>query len=69
VYPDHEWLEWNFKLTPKNFWDDIANRKKFIEWLGPKFGIKSLEDWYRADFTEVGKVAGSNATFLSYASL
>ena len=46
IYPDYEWLPWKFKC-PQNFWDDIKNQRKFIDWAGKELGIKDMNDWYK----------------------
>lgn len=46
VYPDHEWLEWMFQGVPRGFWKKQENTRRYFEWLGPKLGVKRLEDWY-----------------------
>ncbi|MGZ0171073.1 MAG: hypothetical protein ACKVHE_16075 [Planctomycetales bacterium] len=51
--PKRSWNEWQFGKTPKNFWDDRANRLRYIKWLGKRLGCKKLDDWYgvtRKDF-------------------
>ena len=46
VYPEYEWLPWRFMHTPKNFWNDVNNQKKFVDWAGKQLQIKELSDWY-----------------------
>ena len=46
VYPDYDWLPWKFDLCPHNYWDDIKNQKKFIEWARKELKIKEMSDWY-----------------------
>lgn len=45
--PDHPWLEWQFVKTPKGFWQDRANRVRYMQWLGAQLGFERMEDWYR----------------------
>lgn len=45
--PRRQWWPWLFKRTPQGFWQDIRNRRAFIDYLEERLGIKSKEDWYR----------------------
>jgi hypothetical protein len=47
VFPEYEWLPWKFPSTPKFFWDDVNNQKKFVEWAAKELGVKKLSDWYK----------------------
>ena len=46
VYPDYNWLPWKFSATPKNYWSEPENQRKFIEWAGKQLKIKDMSDWY-----------------------
>ena len=46
VYPDYEWLPWKFDTVPRNFWLDVNNQRKFLEWAGKELKIKDMSDWY-----------------------
>jgi hypothetical protein len=46
MYPEYNWLPWKFQQTPKNFWSDINNQRKFVEWVGKELKIKDMCDWY-----------------------
>eukprot|EP01125_Pyxidicula_operculata_P022977 TRINITY_DN972_c0_g1_i1.p2 TRINITY_DN972_c0_g1~~TRINITY_DN972_c0_g1_i1.p2 ORF type:complete len:382 (-),score=59.65 TRINITY_DN972_c0_g1_i1:1427-2428(-) len=43
---DYEWLPWKFVVSPKGYWNDIENQRKFIKWFEKEIGIESLEEWY-----------------------
>jgi hypothetical protein len=47
VYPEFDWLPWKFEKTPKNFWVDMKNQRKFLDWAGKQLGIKEMSDWYK----------------------
>lgn len=52
-FPEHEWLEWMFRLTPKHFWELKKNRRRYMNWLGEQLGYRTSDDWYaisREDF-------------------
>ena len=53
--PKRKWNEWQFGKTPKGFWEDRANRLRYMQWLGKRLGYKKLNDWYavtRKDFEQ-----------------
>jgi hypothetical protein len=58
LYPEHEWLPWRFKPTPKGFWNDIGNQKQYFDWVAKQHNVESLEGWYNIDSTEVYKLYG-----------
>ncbi|MGH7962887.1 MAG: hypothetical protein ACRERD_13830 [Candidatus Binatia bacterium] len=43
--PQYEWLEWRFSGVPKGFWDDPANHRRYLDWLGKQLGFRRPEDW------------------------
>ena len=47
VYPNYNWLEWKFHCTPRGYWDDKRNQKKYMEWLKHELGYTTMEDWYK----------------------
>ena len=46
-FPEHPWNEWMFARVPTGFWDTLANRKRYLRWLGEKLGFKRPRDWHR----------------------
>ena len=49
-YPNYQWLPWKFNQIPKGFWNDKNNVILYINWLGQKLKIKSMEDWYKVSY-------------------
>lgn len=47
IYPDYDWLPWKFNKAHHNFWDDVNNQRKFMNWVGKEINIKQLDDWYK----------------------
>ena len=47
IYPDYEWLEWKFGMSPMTIWKDFTNHKRYAEWLGKILEYKNIEDWYK----------------------
>ena len=54
IFPKYNWLPWKFVSgVPTNYWNNIKNRKIYMEWLGKELGYTCMEDWYeitRIDF-------------------
>jgi hypothetical protein len=46
IYPDYNWLPWNFDNNLLNYWEDMKNQKKFIEWVETQLNIKGMTGWY-----------------------
>lgn len=47
--PNHLWTPWMFKeyeKAPRNFWGDPKNQRDYLQWLGPRVGFNTMEDWY-----------------------
>ena len=47
LFPEYDWLPWKFNNCTRNFWSDMNNQKKFMEWAGKELGIKEMSDWYK----------------------
>jgi hypothetical protein len=45
VFPEYDWLPWKFSVTPKNYWDDPKNQKRFIEWAAKELNVNQPEEW------------------------
>ena len=45
-HPEFDWLPWKFNTCPRNFWDDLQNQRKFMEWAGKELKINEMKDWY-----------------------
>jgi hypothetical protein len=54
IYPEYDWLPWKFDKCPQNYWTDVNNQRKFMEWAGKQWNIKELSDWYNVS-QEVNK--------------
>ena len=55
VLTEYEWLPWKFVMCPRNYWDNINNHKKFVEWAGKQLKINELSDWNKITY-KVGKL-------------
>ena len=47
MYPENDWLPWKFASCPQNYWDDLKNQRKFMDWAGKELKIKEQSDWYK----------------------
>ena len=47
VFPNYEWLPWKFIKSTHNYWENIENQRKFMEWAGKQLGYKEMDDWYK----------------------
>jgi hypothetical protein len=47
TYPDFDWLPWKFAWCPRNYWNDMKNQRKFIEWAAKELKIEQMSDWYK----------------------
>jgi hypothetical protein len=45
-FPNHDWKEWLFRMTPLRFWKDPRNHRRYMRWLGQELGIRRPSDWY-----------------------
>jgi len=86
VYPDHNWEPWRFKTqSPRHVWSNLGIKlrcgdekavkvaRTYMEELGRKHGITTLEDWYHVTGEKIGSTAsrhlkslGGLATVLEY---
>jgi hypothetical protein len=44
-YPDYDLKFWLMKSSRGN-WEEKANKRKYLEWLGEKLCFTNLDDWY-----------------------
>jgi hypothetical protein len=47
TFPNYEWLPWKFQSSPRDFWTDVNNQRKFMEWAAKELKIKEMSDWYQ----------------------
>lgn len=48
-----------FGKVPKDYWHDIKNQRRFLDWATKELKIKSQEDWYNVKAQDVIKLGGS----------
>ncbi len=54
--PGFKYLSWRFNITPKNYWNHIANRLHFMKWLEKELNVQNIEDWYKINSVQVEKL-------------
>jgi hypothetical protein len=61
AYPDHHWVEWQFKRqeAPFGFWVNMAQHKAFFEWFMIHRNMNSLEEWYSVPVKEIRAAGGA----------
>eukprot|EP01114_Cavostelium_apophysatum_P021826 TRINITY_DN7718_c0_g1_i1.p1 TRINITY_DN7718_c0_g1~~TRINITY_DN7718_c0_g1_i1.p1 ORF type:complete len:570 (+),score=80.59 TRINITY_DN7718_c0_g1_i1:26-1735(+) len=64
VFPEVEWKEWRFAMTPPEFWNNSQNRLTFLRHLFVELGLKKMEDWYNVTPLEIRSAGGTG--FLKY---
>jgi hypothetical protein len=47
VYPEYDWLPWKFLNCPVNYFGNVQNDIKFVDWAGLQLNVKELSDWYK----------------------
>src|SRR5882672_6668784 len=53
VFPHYDWKEWLFVHVPRCFWQQRANRRRYLDWLGQQLGFQQSEDWARLRVADV----------------
>ncbi len=51
--PDYEWQEWRLPNIPPGFWEEPANRRRYLDWLGTQLGYQQVADWRRLRVTDL----------------
>jgi hypothetical protein len=46
LLPEYEWLPWKFVRLQNNYWNDVNNQRKFLDWASKELKIKEMSDWY-----------------------
>lgn len=51
AYPKNNWMPWKFPQVPPHYWEHLANRKKYLKWLGNQLKFTSKKEWNRLTVT------------------
>ena len=46
LFPNYDWKFWLFDPAPDGCWNDSANQRAYMDWLGQELGYTKPEDWY-----------------------
>jgi hypothetical protein len=60
VYPEYDWHPFLFDCVPRGFWDDIANQRRFLEWIAWKLNIERPEGWYHIQKMDLLRYSASS---------
>jgi hypothetical protein len=58
VYPEFTWHLWKFCSYPDDYFNNMLNQRKFLDYVGEQLGVETLDDWYKFMLDDVKKVAG-----------
>lgn len=65
LYPDHPWRTERFSKDTTTYWKNLENqvlfsslesnfpKKKFMDELGQKLGVKDWKDWYKVKSDDI----------------
>ena len=56
--PEIDWKEWLFDNPPMDFWSNLSNVKRYLNWLGEQLGFKKPSDWYNLTQNDLRKYNG-----------
>ncbi|WP_040767800.1 hypothetical protein [Novipirellula maiorica] len=51
--------EWRFETVPQGFWNDLENRRRYMDWLGFKLKIRTPELWYGVSVHDIREHYGT----------
>jgi len=58
--PEFDWKPWLFRRVPSNYWNDSANRYRYLVWLGKRMGYRGPSDWYNLTSEDVIRSGGAS---------
>jgi hypothetical protein len=44
--PEYDWLPWKFDRLPDQYWNDLQNQRKFLDWAARQLNIEKFSGWY-----------------------
>lgn len=54
-------LPWKFKCIEDNFWENIENKKNYLNWLFKNLNYENSEDWYKISISDFKNNYGRGA--------
>lgn len=65
VYPEYEWLQWQFEVAPHSFWT-MENQRKFFEWIEENVVVNLPDGWYSLKTEDIQMYGGGSLLFNTY---
>lgn len=65
--PRYDWKPWLFSSVPQGYWQQLENRRAYVEWLGRQAGCKSPESWSRLTRAQFARHGGGGLLAAYYA--
>jgi hypothetical protein len=59
LFPERKWHQWEFTKVPRSFWKDSDNQRLYLDWLGKKLNVQTLDDWYNIPFSKLKDHSGT----------
>ncbi len=56
--PDYNWKPWLFSKVPHGFWNELGNRRQYLEWLADHLRFRSLSDWHHLTNRDLSTTGG-----------
>jgi len=47
IFPEYNFLEWKFKNISHGYFDKPENKILYLKWVGEKYNLKTVNDWYK----------------------
>ena len=60
IYPNYDWMAWKFPVCPPNYWDNVNNQNKYMEWVTKELNINEESDWYKITMKKWNEMGGSS---------
>jgi hypothetical protein len=58
MFPDYDWVEWEFDVSPNSLWHNKAKHNEYAIELGKKMGYQQWEDWYKIRIKDIQNYHG-----------
>jgi len=63
IYPEHEWIPWEFRRLPLNFFKSEANVRSYFQFLREELGLhpRDRKKWYKVGIRDMRNAGGTKA--------
>jgi len=62
MVPNHDWMLWKFKCTPRDFWNSIHSQVAYFSWLCGELLLTHPQSFYSLTLVDFKKNYGSRIT-------